>query len=174
MNFFAKNSIVDNLTRLRNAKEELNLKHCPIRKDEMKEILRKEAMNRMKLKWNEDDYMTAKAFKLDRFTGDYFLSLNRSDFALLFYFVTGHNYLFGHYHMTRDNMAACRFCGNSRQKETSIHIIEDCENFDNARYEVFEFRQFKLSNMRNVKLSDVLEFLKKAEISDYIVKKPEL
>ena len=92
-----------------------------------------------------------------------FLYLSKNDASLVTRFVTGHGAFNKHLHtlhMTTEDK--CRLCKD--EKETSRHLLCECEALAAKRYNLFGKSELELTELSNVSFKDLLKLIKHKDI----------
>ena len=76
--------------------------------------------------------------------------------------LTGHAVLRRHlFVMKKDISPTCEQC-DTGEEETVLHFLGNCPRFSNLRYQIFRKQFLKEEEMRNLKIKNILRFVKKS------------
>lgn len=162
------NAEADLLTKAENARQCELLRNFHWNNKELKSHLRSREISKRDT-WQADTHKVSKKFKIDKFLERNIncLHLTREEYSLLIRFMTGHACLAQQmkYSLQRDIITTqCRFCQEINKMDSSVHIIEDCNYFDEWRMRTLKRRKVDLE-VSDLDMLSMLEFIKHEELS---------
>lgn len=161
------NDVADILTRYHNATWTLELEEAYYSEKKLKEILNEREKNKEKI-WPINSHFVSKKFKLNEY---YSNNINlshwkREDLNAFIRFVTDHSCLSHNmkYIIYKDPMVmTCRYCLEQGKLDSSVHIISECEYFNNWRWKIFNKISINMDE-EFLEPEDILKFLKHKKI----------
>jgi ribonuclease HI len=165
--FFKHNEEADVLSKDKNAQFSPILSQSPFTKNEVKQILRNNALNKVQATWvrNPDECIASKKMGLDKLhtTRIKPFKFTKTKFFLFISFITGHNFLGKHMrHIAKPgsvvvNDGRCRFCSEG-SLESSLHLLEECNGFMIERIKIFKKCRISTSD-RSFSLERCIKFI---------------